>query len=280
MNPDCGYNHTTGGNWSTPDEVTRAKLSMKTLERAKDPEYRAKLSRSLMGHDVSDETRQKISDANTGRRRSQEFCAKQRARTHTPETLEKLRGRTPWNKGLTKETDERIRKVSEAQVGRVMSDEQKRKVSEVRKAQYQNGYSPVWINNGKVERQIQQGDVLLDGFCYGRLNIQNVYIYKGSESKKISHDEVDTYLSDGWLLGRPPEVISTIRKANQRMYWEYEGHRFESAYDLAAYLREHGYPKIVDSTITSLSRRGFECSPTYKSLAGKIRRIENEDKIN
>lgn len=280
MNPDCGYNHTTGGNWSTPDEATRAKLSMRTSERAKDPEYRAKLSQSLMGHDVSDITRQKISAVNKGRKRSQEFCAKQRARTHTPETLEKLRGHTPWNKGRTKETDERIRKVSEAQVGRVMSDEQKCKVSEVRKAQYQNGYSPVWINNGEVERQIQQGNILPNGFCYGRLNIQNVYIYRGSESKKISHNEVDTYLSDGWLLGRPPEVISNIRKANQRMYWEYEGHRFESAYDLAAYLREHGYPKIVDSTITSLSRRGFESSPTYKSLEGKIRRIENEDKIN
>lgn len=280
MNPDFGYNHTTGGNWSTPDETTRAKLSMKISERAKDPQYRAKLSQSLMGHDVSDETRQKISAANKGRKRSQEFCAKQRLRKHSPETLAKLKNRPSWNKGLTKETDERVRKISETQLGRSMSEEQRRNLSEIRKAQYQNGYCPVWINNGKVERQIQQGSILPDGFCYGRLNIQNVYIYRGSESKKISQNEVDTYLSDGWLLGRPPEVISTIRKANQRMYWEYEGDRFESAHDLAAYLREHGYPKIVDSTITSLSRRGFESSPKYKSLAGKIRRVENEDKIN
>lgn len=40
------------------------------------------------------------------------------------------KGRIPWNKGLTKETDERIKKFSESKKGKTHSEETKRKISE------------------------------------------------------------------------------------------------------------------------------------------------------
>ena len=280
MNSEHGYNHTTGGNWSTPDDVTRQKLSRALKLRGQDPDYREKISQSLLGHPVSLETRAKISKANTGKNMPESFCAKQRARKHSPETLEKLRGRPSWCKGLTKETDDRVRKIAEKMKGRVVSQEQKDMQSETMKLKYLNGYAPRWITNGIIETSIQSCDELPEGYSYGRLTIRDTYIHRGSDSKKISHSDLDIYLQDGWEVGRPENVGETIRRAVQRMHWEYEGMRFESAHCLAEYLRGHGYPKIVDSTITSLWKKGFNTSPIYSSLQGKIVRIDHENKIN
>lgn len=281
MNPDHGYNHTTGGNWSTPDKATRLKLSEAQKRINSDPEYLKKKSERLLGHPTSIETRMKISHANTGKKRSAEFCEKQRNRTVSEETRAKLRSHSSWSKGLTKDTDERVRRISEAQKGKPkFTDAGKQKLSKIHKKRYEDGYDPMWINNGSIETSIQRGTKIPDGFIVGRLSVLDTYIYRGSESKKISHSDIDSYLKDGWMLGRPKCVGDTIRKANQRMHWEYEGQRFESAQQLAEYLQVNGYPKIVSSTITALALKGFENSPTYHSLAGKIIKVCHENKIH
>ena len=61
------------------------------------------------------------------------------------------------------------------------------------------------------------------------------------------------------------------------MHWEYCGIRFESANELAEHLQSNGYPKIVGSTITSLWLKGFDKSRNYKSLDGKIVRVDHEN---
>ena len=281
MDPNYGYNHTTGGNYSIPDEETRKRLSRAIRKSRKEhPEINEKISKSLQGHPTSDETREKISKALQGTKHSEEFCQKQRARRHTEETLNKLRGQVGWSRGLTKDTDPRVRKISESRKGVKMTDSAKEKLSIKQKSRYADGYDPMWINNGSIETSIQRGSEIPEGFSVGRLNKLDTYVYKGDVSKKIAHDELDNYISDGWQIGRPATVGQAIQKGAQRMHYEYDGQRFETSESLAFYLRSHGYPKIVASTITSLCNKGFEKSPTYKSLAGRVVRVRHEDKID
>ena len=74
-------------------------------------------------------------------------------------------------------------------------------------------------------------------------------------------------------MGRNPEVGESIKKANQKYYWEYQNIRFDSSEKLAEYLRNNGYPKIVGSTITSLYKKGFDKSKNYLDLEGKIKKV-------
>lgn len=274
MNPDCGYNHTTGGNWATPDEPTRKKIS-RALKRVKsDPKHRKHMSDVLKGHPVSAETRKKIADANRGRSTgrpawnsglcmSEEFCSK-------------LRGRPSWCKGLTKETDERVAKISEKQRGRTISEETRSKLSATQKRRYAEGFSPVWVTDGKIETYIQEGEPVPAGFRLGRLNICDTFIHKNDEMKKVPSSEVMKYTEDGWSLGRG-DVGDAIRKGQSRYSWEYMGQIFKTSIELATYLNENGYPKIVGSTITSLYNKGFNTSKIYSSLDGKIRKVYSAD---
>ena len=282
MNPKFGYNHTTGGNWSTPDEETRKRLSRSLSRRYNDPEFRKRMAKAQIGKHsgipMREETKRKISAKLKGRVVSESTKEKLRGRPISDTTRVKLRNN--WCNGKTKFTDPRLKRLSEIYKNREFSDEHRQHISEGKKRQYQNGYNPVWITDGVIERNIQYGEELPDGFRFGRLSVLDTYVYKGSVSKKICHDDVDTYLSDGWKLGRPSSVGENIRKSNQRMHWEYDGMRFDTAQSLADYLNVNGYTEIVDSTITSLSKRGFDKSPKYKSLHGKIVRVDHEDKIN
>lgn len=281
MNPDRGYNHTTGGNWSTPDEETRRKLSESIRRsRIKNPEISARISNSLKGHVVSEETRLKISAAHTGRKMSEEFCMKQRSRKHSPETIEKLKGRSTWCKGLTKETDIRLKKISDTLKNREFSDEWRKKISDVRKNQYANGYNPIWINNGVIETSIQKGDPMPDGFKKGRLSYLDTYIHKGDESKKINHQQLADYLNKGWEKGRPKSVGNSIKKSLQTMHWEYDNLKFDTARDLADYLNVNGYPKISESTVINVGNNKIPATSRYQVLLGKIQKVIYENKIN
>lgn len=277
INPDNGYNHTTGGNWSSPDEATRKKLSESIKRSRNRPEVRAKMSASLKGHPVSAETRRKLSEANKGRKLTEEQCAARRGRKLSPEQVAKMKGRPNWIKGLTAETDERVRRLAEKSRGRKHTKEARENMSRKQKARFANGFAPKWINNGQIEKQIQRNEPVPAGYELGRLSILNTYIFKGEISKKIRKEDLDDYIKQGWQLGRPNSVKENVRKSLQTMHWEYGGIRFETAKALAIYLRENGYPKIVDSTITSLYRKGFDKSPTYSSLAGKVVKVLHEN---
>lgn len=62
-------------------------------------ETREKISKTLLGHFVSEETRRKISIGCKG---------------HAPSSTTFRKGHIPWNKGLTKETDPRVKKLSDS----------------------------------------------------------------------------------------------------------------------------------------------------------------------
>ena len=268
--PNFGYNQTYGGQHNLPNFETRLKLSQCSKEKWTRPEYREKMLNSLIGHPVSDETRKKISVANKGKLLGRP--SKLRGRKLSSDHIEKLKGRTSWSKGLTKDTDDRLLKISKNLQGREFNDVWKENLSRSKKLLYQSGYSPIWINNGYIETLIDSKDALPDGYKLGRLNCGYRYIYLDNESKKVKSEDLSDYLDRGWKLGRGPAVQKSLQTAGQKFIWMYEGKIFNSADNLAQYLRSCGYEKIVGSTITSLYKKGFTQSKIYKDLEGKITR--------
>jgi hypothetical protein len=87
--------------------------------------------------------------------------AKRAEQVFSQESLDKLKGRTPWNKGKTglfKHTDEHKQKLAlrwkgnKYNVGRVLTDEEKRNKSEQNKGL-------VWMNNGQKNFRIKPSNV-------------------------------------------------------------------------------------------------------------------------
>lgn len=253
-NPLKGYNIAKGGQYQPQETIN-------------------KISRTLKGHSVSQTTRKRIGDANRGRKRVHPVWNKGK---HLSEAHKaKLRNVPSWAKGLTKETDDRIRKISETMKGRAFSEEHKKNLRQGIKEKYESGYSPVWITNGEVEHIIDISVTNIpDGWHQGRLSCKDVYIYRGVESKKITPNELDYYLSLGWKQGRPESAKENIQKSRRSYTYYYDGIRFERAVDVSNYLNVHGYPEIVSSTITAMLSKGR--SEKYSDILGKLYRVRNE----
>ena len=118
-----GYNLTAGGGgMSDPPEVTRQKLRKRKafLGKHHSEETKQKIREKLKGKPCTEERKQKL----RGRHPSEETIAKMR-KIRSEEFKEKHRkpykegrvshfkGKPPWNKGLTKETDERVLRSAE-----------------------------------------------------------------------------------------------------------------------------------------------------------------------
>lgn len=90
-NRDCGYNHRYGGNMTAPSEETRQKLSIANMGKKRGPEALANMSKAQTGKKVSPGTRLAMSKAHKARpmtesRRQQLIdCGKKRS-------VEQLRG--------------------------------------------------------------------------------------------------------------------------------------------------------------------------------------------
>ena len=123
-------------------------------------------------------------------------------KTHSAETVNKIKeaniGRVPWNKGLSKATDNRVSKYSDSLKGRMSACR-----------------NTTWINNGSISKMIKKDQLdkyLADDWKEGRLpivsdkygiaNLGNIRIYKDGVEKNIKPDLLDQYLSEGWMKGR------------------------------------------------------------------------------
>lgn len=179
-----------------------------------------------------------------------------------------------WYTGLTKETCPTLRKISDALKGRKRSEEQKQNLRDAIRAKYDSGYSPMWINNGEVECTIDGSqNTIPDGWVRGRLP-NKLYVFKDDTSLRITQDELSEYLSKGWTQGRPEHTCDSIRKSRRSHTYYYKGMKFETAEEVACYLRSHGYPKIVSSTITQMLRHNR--SEKYVDILKDLTWVRNE----
>lgn len=273
IDSEYGYNHTTGGNWSTPSDEIREILRQRSLNRGEDVNRR--ISESLKGHPVSIETKMKISEAKTGKRISYPPISDARKQDLRNQLAEYHRNHDVWNKGKTKYSDERVHQISEKLKGRVTTEHTKQLLRDSWADKVAHGYKAIWVNDGETELLIQDADkeiFLCSGYTLGRLNIKNIYIYKGDVSIKVSKDTLEDYLADGWALGRDGNALANLKASRQKFRWIYKGTVYNSSSDLADYLRHNGYPKIVGSTITEMFRK--QSSKSYPELLLDIHREE------
>lgn len=272
-----GYNQTSGG--VCPTEVTdeiRGTISEKVRKYHNSlPE--GAWSNKFKGHYVSDVTKKKISNKSVGRRKSQETIDKQVSTFKanlTPDIRYRM-GSSLRGKHLSEATKEKIRI---ANTGRKVSQSTKELIGKLSRERY--FYTTyVWVNNGNIETEIDStklSDYLSNGYQKGRLNNKCIYVHKDGVTIKIMKSELDTYLSDGWFRGFGDDRYANIKKSKQIFVYFYGDVKFYSGKELAGYLRNHGYPKIVQGTINNICN-GVVCK-AYPELSDKIyRRRINED---
>lgn len=147
-NPLYGYNKTKGGSTEIPNEEIRKKLSnsligkpkseehKQNMRKPKSEEHRNNISKGKKGISMSEEAKQKISDANKGKESA--FKGKK----HTEESLQKmsnaLKGKDTWMKGK-QHTEESKKKISENNgrgwLGKNLPEEMKKKISDSHKGE-------------------------------------------------------------------------------------------------------------------------------------------------
>lgn len=137
INREFGYNKTSGGehiNGFYLSDDTKEKISKGNKGKKKPPiseDTRNKLSEAGKRRKHSEETKKKISDGNKGKKFSEETKKK---------ISEATKGRTPWNKGkkLPSYSEEYKEQMRIIKTGTKHSEEAKKKMSEARKLYWEN----------------------------------------------------------------------------------------------------------------------------------------------
>lgn len=273
-NPDKGYNHTSGGEWNYPSDSVREILRVKSSERWRNSEYRAHMVKMLSGHAVSCSTRHKISAANKGK----PGPAHPWTGKHRPAKFDYLyKGRTPWNKGLTAQSNLSIEKISLKLKGRLKSDDEVLHISKSRKQQYADGYCPIWINNGLIETTIDANTQQIpEGYVRGRI-CNYKYMHKDGASRRINVTNIEDMIKDGWQLGRGSQVSSSMSKSLRKYTYIVYGNQFESCSLACAWLRANGWPNISQSTVENLARNRISEHSAYAQLRGNVCREVVQD---
>lgn len=216
---------------------------------------------------------------------------------HRVKLSKSLKGKKAWNKGLKATEDERVAKHAYRFKGRHHTEEAKMVMSEKHKKE---NLSPVtlelmrqnklrmnelkgkqfWINNGIEEHLVNEEEFFnsYSDFNYGRLD-DVIYMTKDYDTVRVHLKDVNSYIQMGYTFGKSKTICSNISKSRRLEVWEYNDIKFACSKDLTDYLRLHGYPDIVQSTVTNISRGSIV--KKYAELCGRItRRRINEDTKN
>jgi len=143
--PQCGFQkgHPINPEWE-------AKRIAAITGREKTKEERRAISERMMGHPVSEENKRKLSEIkkgntygskNKGRKASEETCRKlsESHKGQVPWNKGIQTGVVPWNKGISP-SEETRRKLHDANVGKVLSQETRDKMSKSRSGER----NPLW----------------------------------------------------------------------------------------------------------------------------------------
>ena len=122
-------------------------------------ETRRKISEAHRGKTLTEEHKKKISEGHNHKKLSEE---------HKKRLSEAMKGKIPWNKGLTKETDERVRKYAEKisegikgknhpMYGKHLSEETKNKISKSEKGKIVSDKTRKRMSKSRLKRREELG---------------------------------------------------------------------------------------------------------------------------
>lgn len=193
-NRDIGYNLMDGGykvRGATHSEETKQKISKSKTGKHPNRDYtnmsiktKQKISNTLKEHfkthdnprkgvHLSEETKQKLRQANLGKKYSEEVRAKHR-------------GRPAWNRGISPSTETR-EKLRKANLGKHLSNETK----EILRQNWLGENNP---NYGGLKAETKEK--IRQSF------LNRKWVTNGNIHKQVKPDELDTYLNLGFHLGR------------------------------------------------------------------------------
>lgn len=264
-----GYNQTSGG--VHPTEVTdniRAKISIGVKN------YRASLpagiwSSKLIGHKVSASTRKKLSTKALGRKYSQEVIERRVATFKANMTDERRKMYGDLSRGRQVSAETRA-KLSQINKGKEFSSETRAKLSQ-KAIERTHTTDYIWVHHNSIEHIIDSLDLydyLDQGYELGRSNVELIYVTKNNMNKKIRSHELEYYIAEGWKRGFSESRISNICKSKYKFLYTYEGLEFNTGEEVASYLRNNGYPKIVQGTVNNICQG--KSILAYPELSGKI----------
>lgn len=117
-------------------------------------------------------------------------------------------GNIPWNKGGNCYNDEQISNMRNSHIGKKLSDETKEKM---RVSSYGKNSGGIYVNNGKVSKHISEDELdeyLSYGWVIGQIQhhkntfLGYITITDGENEKRIKKDDFCSYEKDGWVRGR------------------------------------------------------------------------------
>ena len=202
-----------------------------------------------------------------------------------------LKNKEPWNKGLTKETDERLKQVSISAKGRntwckglKRSNETKNKMSIAVKKRYKDNpelfkssiKGKVAINNGEECFYINKDEELPNGYSYGQGHHKK---YEIKDKEKYSKIRRDLTKGNNNPMYQKGYKISGGKNGHAIYIYTYKNIDYECRDELMIELKKE-YPLISESTIRRIMS-GKYTSRIYKKYQEVINnlswRLKNEN---
>lgn len=154
-----------------------------------------KISESLKGHKVSEETKQKISEK-AKQLYVDGYVNPMQDKHLSEEHKQKISNANKGNtyclgRTLSKETKQ---KISNSHKGKHLSEETKQKLS-----------NKVWVNDGNKSLLIDKKDLdayINNGYTRGRNDLKRIWVHKDNNTKRIDINELEYYISIGYSKGR------------------------------------------------------------------------------
>ena len=169
------------------------------------------------GKRLSEKTKRKISEARKGKpawNKNKTGIYSEEARRRMSEAH---KGQKAWSQGLTKETDERVRKISETRMGMKLSAEHRRSLSIARKKLHASGYqSPMKGKKHKPESR-RKMSLALKGKKYapGR-----IHPFKGKTFTEEHRRKISSGLKGHITTEETRKRIGAKNKITAKRFWE------------------------------------------------------------
>ena len=187
-----------------------------------------------------------------------------------------LNNGVPWNKGLTKETDERVKKYSEQSKGKntwckglVRSQETRNKMSIAQKARDKSTYTKntlgkVAINNGKECHYINKNDILPEGYTYGQGKHKS---YRIKDREKFIKMRRDLSIGEKNPMYGKGYKLSGGKNGHNKYIYTFEG----KDYECRKYLIEELNSRGID--ISNSAFRRIESGNYTKRISDKYQYV-------